>query len=186
MTDQNPQQNPDMSPNWDLFVAEIARSQPGLRVFLRSLLPVASDADDVLQETNLILWRKRDEFDPDRPFGPWARRIAYFQTLAFLKTRSRARESRFSDGMMESIAAEVDTRCEEADARLAALRLCLEKLPDEDRRLLESRYAGGVAVREMALAAERSPDALSMHLHRLRKRLATCIERAVASGEAEF
>jgi len=34
----------------------------------------AADADDVLQETNLVLWRKTADFDPAREFMPWAMR----------------------------------------------------------------------------------------------------------------
>jgi len=179
MADEPSSQDPD-APRWDRFVAEIAGAQAGLRSFLRSLLPCPGDADDVLQETNLVLWRKRGEFDEDRPFGPWARRIAYFQTLAHLKTRARSRESRFSEGLLEQLAAEAEPRAEDAEARLEALRACLSQLPEEDRRLVQARYAAGASVKEMALAGERSADALSMHLFRLRKRLAACVDRAAS------
>ena len=54
------------------YVALIAGSQPALRGLLRALIRQASDVDDVLQETNTVLWRKRQEFDRDRPFLPWA------------------------------------------------------------------------------------------------------------------
>jgi len=70
MADEPSSQDPD-SPRWDRFVAEIAGAQAGLRAFLRSLLPCPGDADDVLQETNLVLWRKREEFDEDDFFSLW-------------------------------------------------------------------------------------------------------------------
>lgn len=166
------------APRWERYVAEIARAQAGLRTFLRTLLACSADVDDVLQETNLVLWRKRGEYDESRPFGPWARRVAYFQTLAHLKNRSRSRESGFSEDMLEQLAEDSAERSDTADRRLAALRECLAKLPADDRRIVLARYEGNASVQKMARAAGRSADALSMHLYRLRKKLADCIERS--------
>lgn len=174
---------PTAAPQWDRLVAEIARAQPGLRAFLRTLLPCPGDADDVLQNTNLVLWEKRAEFDAERPFGPWARRMAYFQTLAFLKSRARARESSFSQEMLEQLAAESESRPDTMERRLKALGHCLSKLPEPERALVSARYAAGASVMEMAAASGRSADALSMHLFRLRKRLAECIEGVLSEQE---
>jgi RNA polymerase sigma-70 factor (ECF subfamily) len=160
---------------WDWLVAEIARNQPGMRAFLRTLLPCAGDADDVLQEANLVLWQKRQEYDRSRPFGPWARRIAYLQSLAFMKTRSRRREGTFSEGMVEALAVAAEARAATLDVRLEALRECLGKLSAADRQVVADRYEAGRSVTAMAQAGRRSPDAMSMHLHRLRKKLAECV-----------
>lgn len=160
---------------WDWLVAEIARNQPGMRAFLRTLLPCAGDADDVVQEANLVLWQKRQEYDRSRPFGPWARRIAYLQALAFLKTRSRRRESSFSEGMVEVLAVAAEGRASALDVRLEALRECLGKLSAMDRQVVVDRYQAGTSVAAMAEASRRSPNAMSMHLHRLRKKLAECV-----------
>ena len=176
MKNESSHNRPDYSECWDSFVAEVAKVQPGLRAFVRSLLPNSSDTDDVVQETNLVLWRKREEYDASRPFGPWARRIAYFQTLAHLKSRSRSRESQFSDEWLEQIADEVENRAAQMDDRVDALRSCLSKLPPKDRTLVQERYAEGTSVKGMASASGRSADAVSMHLYRLRKKLATCID----------
>ena len=157
---------------WADYVGKIARAQPGLLAFLRTLLPRATDADDVLQETNMVLWRKREESDTGREFGPWARRIAYFQTLAFLKKRTRARESRLSDEMLERLASESEERSDALEDRLRALRSCLTKMSEEDRALVEARYGAGGSVKVIAEGIQRSADALSMHLYRLRKKLA--------------
>ena len=44
---------------------------------------------DVVQETNLVLWRKKDEFREDAPFMPWALAIARFQVLAHVRDQGR-------------------------------------------------------------------------------------------------
>lgn len=183
MAPRYPEFPSDADARWAAFVAEIAGAQPGLRAFLRTLLPCSGDADDVLQETNLVLWRKREEYDANRDFGPWARRIAYFQTLAHLKKRSRSREARFSDEMVEQLAVECEKRSDALEDRLQALRSCLEKLPGEERELVEARYGSGASVKIMAGEIGRSADAVSMHLYRLRQKLADCISQALRVGD---
>ncbi len=168
---------------WSGYVAKIAHAQPRLLAFLRTLLPRAADAEDVLQETNLVLWQKREEYDEDREFGPWARRIAYFQTLAFLKKRTRAREAHFSDEMLERLVHESEERADALEDRLRALRTCLTKMSDEDRDLVNARYVSGGSVKIIAGEFDRSADALSMHLYRLRKKLAECINKTLHAEE---
>ena len=42
---------------------------------IRALVPNATDADEVFQETNLTLWQKFDQYRPDTDFRAWACRI---------------------------------------------------------------------------------------------------------------
>ncbi len=58
------------SPN--LVVQEIARHQSRLRAFVRCLMVRPSDVDDLLQEINVVLWEKADEFQPNTDFWAWA------------------------------------------------------------------------------------------------------------------
>ena len=60
-------------------------TQSRLYAYICSLIGGAAGARDVLQETNLVLWDKAQEYDPARPFLPWAYRIAYLQVLAYRK-----------------------------------------------------------------------------------------------------
>lgn len=50
---------------YELFVSLLARNEPSIRRFVRSLLPTAEGVDDVVQETALECWKKFDDFDPD-------------------------------------------------------------------------------------------------------------------------
>ena len=44
----------------------ITRIQKSLYAFILSLLPNRNEAEDILQETNLILCKKANEFDPKK------------------------------------------------------------------------------------------------------------------------
>ena len=55
--------------------------QKSLYAFILSLLPNRSEAEDVLQETNLILCQKASEYDEDGHFQGWAFKIARYQVM---------------------------------------------------------------------------------------------------------
>ena len=60
--------------------------------------------------------------------------------------------------------------------RHEALSQCLDQLPPDRRALLHQRYAHGVSISDLAASADRSEASTKMLLHRLRLRLADCVE----------
>lgn len=162
------------------YVALIAGSQPVLRGLLVAMIRRGADVDDVLQETNTVLWRKRSEFDWDREFLPWACRIAQLQALAFFKRVRNDGQTAFEDHTLEQIAAVATSRAMQVKSHAEALVNCMEKLSPEHRQLVESRYCEAVPVNQIASQAGRTADAVSMTLYRIRKTLMECIQKTVA------
>lgn len=162
------------------IVGLIARHQPDLHRYVLSLLPDRMLADDVVQETNLVLWRKAAEYDPAQPFLPWALTIAWYQVKAARRDSGRDRHV-FDDSLVEILA--VEHREAEADAGdvEAALEKCLGELSESNRRLILARYQPGASVQDLAAERQQTPTALSLVLLRIRKALETCIERKLAT-----
>ena len=52
------------------IIGLITKNQGALRAYIYTLLPDPALVDDILQETNLVIWRKASEYDPARPFMP--------------------------------------------------------------------------------------------------------------------
>ena len=50
------------------FLSRVPRAQRSLYAFILTLVRQAADAEDVLQETNVVLWRKAGEYRPDSGF----------------------------------------------------------------------------------------------------------------------
>jgi RNA polymerase sigma-70 factor (ECF subfamily) len=165
------------------FIAHVTRSQRHLLAFIQSMIWNAADADDVLQEANLVLWRTAGEFDPARPFLPWAMRIAQLQALAWLKTRSRARQ-RLADTLLETIAAEAVAEADELEPRRRALGDCLQHLPQGHRELIARRYQPDGTVNDLAAERGSTPNAISEQLRRIRARLLACIEAKTGAAGA--
>jgi RNA polymerase sigma-70 factor (ECF subfamily) len=165
------------------FIAQFTRAQRYLHTFIISMVWNPSEAEDVLQETNLVLWQKSGEFDPARPFLPWAIRFAQLQTMAWLKKRQRQRVFA-SERIMALLADEVTAEPTVLERRLLALGDCLQKLRPEQRALVAKRYEPGGSVTAMAAAARATPGAISDRLRRIRLSLQECIERALAREAA--
>lgn len=162
------------------YVTLIAGSQPVLRGLLVAMVRRPADVDDVLQETNTVLWRKRSEYDWSRDFLPWACRIAHLQALAFFKKVRNDGQAAFDERTLEQIAAVATRQAVETKSHAEALAYCMEKLPPEHRQLVESRYCDATPVNQIAFQEGRSPDAVSMTLYRIRKTLMECIQKTVA------
>src|SRR6056297_854003 len=64
---------------YEQFVSLFTRHEPGLRAFVRSLVFSWDDANEIMQNTGLVLWRKFDTFDPETDFMRWACVVARFE-----------------------------------------------------------------------------------------------------------
>jgi RNA polymerase sigma-70 factor (ECF subfamily) len=154
-------------------------AQSSLYAFIYSLLGGGENAHDVLQETNLVLWKKAGEFDSSRKFLPWAFRFAHLQVLAFRKRQQRDHLT-FGDGLVDVLATEFTKNVPEAESRLEALDRCLAKLPDPHRNLIRHYYERGSSLAAIGQALGRQAGAVAANLYRIRKALASCIERTLS------
>lgn len=161
-----------------LFVERLTEAQSALYGCIHAMMAGAPAVADVLQETNRVLWKKAAEYDPARPFLPWAYRVAHFEVLAHRKRQSRDRLV-FDDELMGLLADEYAQQS--SSGALNALELCLQKLPVGQRELVESRYARGEAVADIAARDGKAANAVSALLYRIRGLLAECIEKTVAN-----
>jgi RNA polymerase sigma-70 factor (ECF subfamily) len=166
-----------MAEKRDEFIIQLTAAQSSLWAYVFSLLPDHVAAQDVLQETNLTLWRKSADFQRGTNFFSWACQVAYFHVLSH---RRRVRRDRlvFGDEVVAYLAERQAERAAELSDRLVALRRCLEKLPRASRHLLEQRYAPGGSVKNLADTDQRSVAAVSQLLYRIREKLLKCIETA--------
>ena len=158
------------------FIRDLTDWQNRLFGYLVTLLGNVHDARDVLQETNLVMWRKMDTFAPGTDFGAWARKCAYFQAMAFFRDRKRG-PSLLEAEVLELIAAEQDEQhpsMGESEQKLA-LRDCLAQLDDAQRALMKKRYQDQIQVQQLAADQGKSESAMKMTLLRIREILQVCI-----------
>lgn len=158
----------------DDFVLALTQAQPAIYACIYSLLPDRGTAHDLLQETNLTLLRKVDDFELGTNFTAWATRIARYHVLNHRKKMNRDRLV-FDDSLFEELCARQTERNDELCRYTEAMRTCLQKMPTSQREILEQRYAPGGSVTTLAKAHQKSVGAISQLLYRLRQALMDCV-----------
>ena len=133
------------------------------------------EARDVVQETNLVLWRKASEFDLGTNFAAWAGKIAHYQVLYYRRRRGRDRLV-FDDSVVSKMADEYLGDDEDLSERELALRECLDQMKPEDRHAIQKRYEPDGSVKDLAKDLGRTPVATAAYLMRLRRKLFDCIQ----------
>ena len=162
------------------FVRLVTDAQRRLYAYILTLVPRPAEADDILQETNMVLWEKSDQFALGSDFNAWAATVAHFQTLAYLKRKNRQSWLQFDDALVQRLAPVAADRIEKFDARRRALNHCLMKLPENDRGLIARRYTENASIQSVAQQVGRSAGAVKQALYRIRGALLTCIEKTLA------
>lgn len=161
------------------FVQLFTRSQRQIYLYILSQVPSPVEAEEILQETNLVIWRKVDRFEPGTNFLAWAYQIANLEVLKFRERRHREK-LRFSEEFIERIAEEAQGSPEHFEARRQALMTCIARLRDADRQLIEERYSLGENGLSVARKLGRPANSVYQSLGRIRRALMECISRRLA------
>ncbi len=164
------------------FIGELMRAQFDLYAHIVRLMGGSEDAYDVLQETNQQILRLDGQRDGVVHFLAWAKRMAYFQVRTW-RTRQRRDQLILDEALFEQMAAYVAAEEHPVSERVHALNECMKKLPDKRRELFLARYVDGAAVQDLAARENRSPDSLSVTLHRIRVALRTCITKRLMAEQ---
>lgn len=161
------------------FAGLLARHHTALLGHVLALVPRWSDAEDIVQETSAVLWRKFEEFQPGTNFFAWACQIARFHVMNHVRKRVRDKHV-FTPELIETMSREGEAEVDELEAERKALHGCLGKLGDNDRSLLGKCYAGEATVKMAAEALGCTPNAVYKTLNRIRQALLRCVRKTLA------
>ncbi|QEG24865.1 sigma-70 family RNA polymerase sigma factor [Mariniblastus fucicola] len=161
----------------------VAQYQRQLLFFIFGIYPNHDAAEDILQETNKIIWTKRDEFQPGSNFLAWARTIAKFQTLSYLKTRNSKSWLHFDSNVVYELARKLEDRDSLIEGRKTYLEQCMSLLAEKDQELVLRKYELQETNREISRETGRSEGGLKQAFLRIRRLLRVCVERKEAAAE---
>jgi RNA polymerase sigma-70 factor (ECF subfamily) len=163
----------------EAYVKDLVSHQEDLRAFIYALLPNSPAADDVLQNTNLILWRKKKAFKQGTNFHAWAFKIARIQVQHQYDRAKRETRLVFSESTLNNIAdAASDNPSRERE--LKSLENCIGKLNDKQRNIINARYSPGDSLEMHGKKTRATPGSLRISLFRIRAILRRCVEETLA------
>jgi len=168
------------------FMGLFARQERVVRGFVRSLIPTVQEVDDVMQEVGMACWRKFDSFDPhgsSDEFARWACAIARFEVRRHRRKMAGDRIV-LSEDVIEILATDAEERVSKAEAEQTAVKHCLRKLQDAERRLLLSVHTPDDSVVRIASELGQNARRLYSKVNALRVLLAECVRQNLAEGEA--
>lgn len=165
------------------LMALMTRYQRRIFAYIYTLVPRRHDAEDLLQETSLVICEKFHEFEDGTDFVAWACQIAYWR-IRYSRQKFARSKVVFDQTVLDAVAATAATLSREVDGRHEALAHCLQKLYPRDREFVLTRYEPGSGVEEAAQRSGRSLPAAYKALTRIRKLLFDCVTDRIASEGA--
>ena len=149
------------------FESLVGQFEKPLYHFLLAKTRNHHQAEDLLQDTFLITYRKLAQFNPDYPFSSWIFTIANRKAIDHYRKQKPMQEE-------HEIPTDKTPRCEVMAAETS------ENLWAKALRLLSANhytalwlfYTEGMTIEQVAQAMNRKPNSVKVWLHRARKRLA--------------
>jgi RNA polymerase sigma-70 factor, ECF subfamily len=185
-TDSQRTPDPRSFQQTEQFASLLTRNQRRLYLFILALLPNPVDAEELLQETSIVLWRKFDQFQSGTDFLAWACQVARYEVLKFYQRRQRAPAwHQIPDDVLHELAKSSLQCLDEFEARRAALAGCLERLSRRDRDLIERRWRPGATIGQIAAELGRPLWGLYKVYQRIHRDLFDCIERTLVRESRE-
>jgi RNA polymerase sigma-70 factor, ECF subfamily len=177
--------SPDSQQPTESFIRALTESQAALRGYCHASLGQSDEAKEATQRTNITLWRKCGQWDPDTDFLPWAITVAKFEVLGVIRDRQRL-HSRFvfDPDVVEMMTDEASRQVTESSDRTEILEHCLTKLSGTNRQAIADYYLRGHSIQQIATTCGKGASAVKVMLLRLRGKLRECIEGRMAKGGA--
>lgn len=161
------------------FLELLTTHERALSIYVHSLVPRDSAAEDILQQTKMLLWKHFDDFQAGTNFLAWARKTAFHQILTHRRQKKREHLP-LDEVALEALGMAVTQLAGDVSQRQEALRACLARLPKEHRQLVQLRYYEDLEVEQVAEKLRRTSGAVYRALSRVRMSLMECVERQIA------
>lgn len=163
-----------------VFEILASENQSMLLTYLRAVVPDQNTVDDLFQDTMLIAWQKIDDYDRSRPFGSWLRGIAAKNILAHFR-KAKCDFMLPGDETLEYLDRQVqhimDRPGDTWDEKVAALKNCIEVLPNLYRQAVNLRYFEAKSISQIAAASGINVETVKKRLQRARAHLLDCLKR---------
>jgi RNA polymerase sigma-70 factor (ECF subfamily) len=153
------------------FHRQLADEIPALRAFARSLARDVHRADDLVQETLMKAWDKRDSYAPGTRLRAWL--FTILRNAFYSEVRKRRREVEDVDGFYAARLAEKPGQ--EHAVALSEFAAALGALPADQREALVLVGAAGFAYEEAAEVCGCAVGTIKSRVSRARAHLAEAL-----------
>lgn len=161
------------------FRAELLSVIPNLRAFALSLVGVSDKADDLVQETLVRAWDKRDSFTPGTNLKGWL--FTILRNEFYSQMRKRKREVSDPEGLMAERLSVHPEQMGHLD--MEDFKIAINKLPHDQREALILVGASGFSYEEAAEICDCAVGTIKSRVSRARSQLALMLKH---EGDGEY
>ncbi len=155
----------------EAFTAIIKKYQEKLYWHIRRMVVVHDDADDILQNTFIRIWKGLPGFREDARLFTWLYRIATNECLSFLEQKKR-KASVPLDQALETLSQSLRADSHFDSNKLEwKLQLAIQQLPEKQRVVFNMRYYDEMPYQEISQVLETSEGALKASYHHAVKKI---------------
>lgn len=153
------------------FTALVKKYQEKLYWHVRRLVVDHDDANDVMQNMFIKVWKALENFREDSQLYTWLYRIATNEALTFLeqqKKRNTVSLGDEEDGLSHKVKADTNFDANRLEWKL---QVAIQQLPDKQRVVFNLRYYDEMPYHEMSRVLETSEGALKASYHHAAKKI---------------
>jgi len=150
--------------------------------YIRTMVFNQADAEDLLQEVAVVLWRSFEEFEPGTHFDRWAMRAALNQVRYFRQKHHRNILA-FSEPLFEKIAEAAEAVVGQEGDFTTAMTDCMTKLDPSDRDLIQQWSQPRATAASVAKQLGYSRSTISRSVKRIQQMLLRCIHKTLDRTE---
>jgi RNA polymerase sigma-70 factor (ECF subfamily) len=176
-SNQNPGDAEGADQRTEAYLRLLTQNDRWLAAYVYSLVHNQPDAEDILQDCKMVMWKQFHTFHEGTNFRAWARKIVTFHILNFPRSTAKRSTEALDEAFIEAISAEIDRNANQLDRRSEALQTCLRKLPEAHRKVIVLRYFEDRDIEEIATATGQTATAVYRLLSRIRQVLNDCVNR---------
>jgi RNA polymerase sigma factor (sigma-70 family) len=153
------------------FTAIVKKYQEKLYWHIRRMVVDHEDANDVLQNMFIKVWKGLENFREDAQLYTWLYRIATNESLSFLEQQKKRASVSFDEmapGLSNKLVAEKGFDAQKLEWKL---QLAIQQLPEKQRIVFNLRYYDEMPYDEMSRVLETSAGALKASYHHAVKKI---------------
>ena len=158
------------------YLKLLAEYEHSIKVYIITMIPVIYDADDIMQDVRLTMWKKFDTFKSGTNFKAWALQIAYYKIIDFKKRKGRENKKlMFTDEFYEAVE-NAGKKLETMNkSKRKSLQNCIGKLQSTHILMYVLRYKEKLSIEQISEKMGRTITATYRVISRIRASLKKCI-----------
>ncbi len=167
---------------YGLFLTLYRQNESAIFGFIMKLIPNFSVAEDIMQEALTVMWEKFDTFQEGTSFLAWAKQIARYKVINFIRKDKHTETFHFCEDLTDKIA-KVDNEISCYETYYEAMHRCVDRLKESNREIVHLRYIKNMKVKDIAKTMGFTSNTLSKQMGRIHYMLRKCIDQSMQAWD---